>query len=335
MRNKPPRLSDVAGLAGTSEATASRAVNGRPGVAEETRERVYEAIRELGYVRGSRVADVDHARVGIILPHIDNPIFARLASALSLHFVAARHSPMFGLLSEVMVETDAVAAFRASRVAGIVFVSGNHANAGLEVDHYRRLRADGMPIVLVNGVVDGLDVPMAATDDDRAITLVLDHLVALGHRRIGLAIGPDRYRPTRVKVAAFTREAASRDLDTAPVVHTDYSLTGGARAMEELGAHDVTAVVAGSDLMAMGVIRRLRDRGLAVPRDVSVVGYDDSWLMGEVQPPLTTVRQDVNALTRHVAETLLHAIAGDDDTTDVVLFAPELVVRDSTAVRRA
>jgi DNA-binding LacI/PurR family transcriptional regulator len=337
MPARPPRLADVAELAGVSEATASRVVNGRPVVAAATRERVYDAIRELGYVRGPQVADVTHDRVGIVLPDIENPIFPRFAKNLATYFLAAGHSPLFGLISELMMEADIVASMRASRLAGIVFVAGNHATQDvpdaqedLHLDHYRRLIASETPFVLINGTIDGFPVPMVATDEHFAVRLALDHLIALGHRRVGLVMGSERTWSAREKIAGWHQLVETRDLDMAPVEHSLFTVSGGNRAARRMFDRGVTGIVAGSDLMALGVVQAAHEDGRSVPGDVSVVGYDDSTLMSLAGPPLTTVRQDVDAISRHAVGRLLDGIAGRAVVTGETLFRPELIVRSST-----
>ena len=217
-------------------------------------------------------------------------------------------------------------------VDGIVFVSGLHADTAASLDRYHRLRSRGLPLVLVNGFAEGVDAPSVSTDDVAAITLAFRHLVSLGHRSIGLAIGPDRFVPAKRKVASF-RENLMRNFGAGVeghIVTTLFTVEGGQAAAAELIAAGHTAIIAGSDLMALGAIRAARARGLRVPEDISVVGYDDSPLIAFTDPPLTTVRQPVQAMGHAAVSALVAEIGGVKSPRTELLFHPELIVREST-----
>jgi DNA-binding LacI/PurR family transcriptional regulator len=167
--------------------------------------------------------------------------------------------------------------------------------------------------------------------------LALDHLVSLGHREIGLAVGPDRFVPVIRKIAGFRNSMQSllgrSDLDDL-IERSLFSVEGGATAAGRLMDKGCTAIVCGSDMMALGAIREARKRGLNVPRDISVVGYDDSTLIAFTDPPLTTVRQSVPAMSAATVRALLDEIAGQPSPRAEYVFRPELVVRGSTGALR-
>ena len=157
--------------------------------------------------------------------------------------------------------------------------------------------------------------------------------VALGHTRIGLAVGPDRFVPVIRKLAGF-RDVMHRLLgveDVTPLVGSSlFGVEGGGVTADRLLDAGCTAIVCGSDLMALGAVRAIRARGLRVPEDVSVVGYDDSLLVGFTDPPLTTIRQSVTAMAAAAVRALLDEIAGIPAPRAEYVFRPELVVRAST-----
>ncbi len=165
--------------------------------------------------------------------------------------------------------------------------------------------------------------------------LAVSHLVQLGHTEIGLALGPERYTPVVRKVQGY-RAAMREHLDVDPahlerlVTHTVFSLEGGAAAAGRLISRGVTAIICGSDLMALGAIRQARSSGLRVPFDLSVVGYDDSTIMAFTDPPLTTIRQSVEAMGDAAVRALLDEISGEGTPRAEYVFRPELVVRGST-----
>jgi len=187
--------------------------------------------------------------------------------------------------------------------------------------------------VLVNGHEPEIDAPSISNDDVASMDLSLRHLTSLGHRRIGLAIGPDRFVPTQRKLAGFV-DAYRRHLDTDAgtdnVVTTLFTVEGGRAAARDLISSGHTAIVCGSDLMALGAVHAAHDLGKQVPDDVSVVGFDDSPLIAYTDPPLTTVRQPVSDMGTAAAQALVSEIRGVRTTRSELLFRPELIVRGST-----
>lgn len=332
------RLADIAARAGVSEATVSRVLNNKPGVARATREMVLASLDVLGYERPSRPAPRTSGLVGLIVPELDNPVFPQFAQAAETTLVRSGHASVLCTLTAAGVhEDDYVALLEARGVAGMIFVSGNHADTTTSPARYIRLREAGLPIVLVNGYVEGIDAPFISNDDAASIEMAVAHLAGLGHHQIGLAMGPPRYTPAIRKISAF-HSAMRRHVGTEAAVDvntlvetTSFRLEGGASAAHALLERGVTAIVCGSDLMAMGAVRAARDRGLRVPQDVSVIGSDDSPLIEFTDPPLTTVRQPVAAMGAAAAQALVHEIEGILAPRAEYLFRPELVIRESTA----
>lgn len=326
------RLRDLADQAGVSTATVSRVLNGKPGVASETRKAVLAALDVLGYDRPEKLRRRPEGLVGLIVPELDNPVFPILAQAIETALSDRGFTPLLCTQSPGgTTEEEYVEMLLDHGVDGIVFVSGRHADNTASLDRYHRLRSRGMPIVLVNGYAESIDAPAVSTDDVVAVDLALRHLTSLGHRRIGLAIGPDRYVPARRKAAAFTAALARTGEDAAEhVVSTLFTVEGGQAAGGELIDSGHTAIVCASDLMALGVIRAARSRGLRVPDDLSVIGFDDSALIAFTDPPLTTVRQPVQAMGKAAVSALLSEISGVRVSRTELLFHPELIVRAST-----
>src|SRR6185369_2679071 len=184
-----------------------------------------------------------------------------------------------------------------------------------------------LPTVLVNAAVDHLGFPQVSSDDVVAAEMAIGHLRALGHRRIGMVLGPRDHIPSRRKLDAFL---ASEEADPDLVEHTMFSLEGGHAAATRLVNNGVTGIVCASDILALGAIRAVRRAGLSVPDEVSVIGYDDSAMMNCTDPPLTTVRQPIDAMGRAAVALLVNQIENTDVYPEELLFEPELVVRGST-----
>jgi len=214
----------------------------------------------------------------------------------------------------------------------MVFAGGQYAEADAPHEHYLRLLDVRLPVVLVNAAAEHLDFPRVSTDDAVAVEQAFGHLAALGHERIGLILGPSDHMPSRRKLAAFEQAAGQSGLayESGWVERTMFSLEGGQAAANRLLDRGITGIVCGSDLIALGAVRAARRAGLRVPDQVSVVGYDDSSLMSCTDPPLSTVRQPIEAMGRAAVAMLVGQIDGATVTADELLFEPELVVRGST-----
>lgn len=193
---------------------------------------------------------------------------------------------------------------------------------------------------MINGCNDRVSAPFVSLDDRAAMRMAVGHLADLGHRRIGLATGPLRYVPSARKREGFIDALGaslgrSREEAEELVCCTLFSVEGGQVAAGALLDRGCTGIVCGSDMMALGVVRAARERGLRVPYDISVVGFDDSQLIAFTDPPLTTVRQPVQAMAGAAVGALLEEIGGSPVQRTEYVFQPELVVRGSTAGARS
>lgn len=327
-------LTDIAEQAGVSTATVSRVLNGKSNVADVTRRQVLVALDVLGYERPETLHRVSRGLVGLVVPELTNPIFPLFAQEIEQLLVPSGHTPVLCTQTPGGTSEDEYVEMLVERgVAGIIFVSGRHSDTGGDVTRYRRLRDRGVPLVTINGNAPTIKAPGFATDDRAAARMAVEHLVSLGHRRIGLATGPLRMVPAQRKLAGY-EDAVRRALpdEELRVVETLYTYEGGRSAAQRLLERGCTAVVCGSDVMALGAIQGVRATGRAVPQDVSVIGYDDSPLIPMTNPPLTTVRQPVAAICRAAVSTLLAAIEGRSPADTEMLFVPDLIVRGSTAM---
>lgn len=325
------RLAEVARKVGVSEATVSRVLNEKPGVSEATRQAVLTALDVLGYERPTKLRGERARLVGLFLPELQNPIFPAFGEIVAAALAQNGYTPVLCTqTSGGISEADYVDLLLQQQVSGVVFVGGLYTQEKAPHDHYQRLADLRLPTVFVNAPMDGLNFATVSTDDAVATELAWNHLRQLGHERIGLVVGPEDHVPSQRKLAA-ARKAAAADRVPLEIAHSHYSLEAGQAATARLLAKGVTALICMSDPIALGAIRAVRRAGLSVPRDVSVVGFDDSALMNATDPPLTTVRQPIEPMGRMIIELLVSQIKGTAAATDEYLFEPELVVRGSTA----
>jgi DNA-binding LacI/PurR family transcriptional regulator len=325
------KLADVAKQAGVSEATVSRVLNGKPGISDATRQAVLTALDVIGYDRPTHLRVRQARMVGLVVPELQNPIFPALAEVVAGALAQRGFNAVLCTRTGSMSEAEYVDMLLERQVSGMIFAGGQYAESDAPHDHYTRLLKLRLPVVLVNAADEELEFPRVSTDDAVSMEQAYAHLAYLGHERIGLILGPPDHVPSRRKLEAFERLSPTPDL----VERTRFSLEGGHAAAGRLLAHGVTAIICASDPLALGAIRAARRAGLRVPADVSVIGYDDSAFMSCTDPPLTTVRQPIEAIGRAAVELLTGQIEGSRVPSDELFFEPELVARGSTAAAPA
>jgi len=235
-------------------------------------------------------------------------------------------------------EIDYVHMLLDRRVDGMIFISCEMTNLRGDHSHYERLVEEGARLVFVNGSLPSLGIPAVGIDERTAGELATQHLIALGHTRIGFLAGPQHYLPTQLKMAGRTAALRGAGLSCDELVaHGAFGVDGGRAALAELlDEHDSppTGVICSSDLMAIGALQEATTRGLDVPRDLSVVGFDGIDATNWTRPPLTTIDEPIAEIAE-TAETavtaLLQLIAEPDKALPDYYFRPTLRVRASTA----
>ncbi len=330
-------IEDVARKAGVSVATVSRALRGLPNVAPSTRERVQAAARELHYVadpHASRLAARRSATIGVVVPMLGQWYYAQLFSGAEGALVAAGYDILPFVVGglEIRERFLTTQPFR-KRVDGLVIADVSFTEA-----EFAHLAGAGIPIVTLGVVSEG--VSSIAVDNRAAGRVAAEHLVGLGHERIGLlsALPDDPFR----FVTPAQREEGVRDalrargleLDDDLIVPGNFSFDGGAEGMARLldRSDPPTAVFALSDEMAIGGLGVARERGFDVPEDLSVMGFDDHDVSAYLG--LTTIRQDVVAQGEMAIERLLAALLDPATPVTHEIFPTELVVRDTTGAPR-
>jgi LacI family repressor for deo operon, udp, cdd, tsx, nupC, and nupG len=307
-------------------------MNNRGVVAPETRRVVEEAMRAVGYSRIS-LGNL----VLLVTPGLENPFFAQLADRMAAAMGQHGFRPV---ISSAPVggtqEFDDIAAMADAGILAAVFISASNTLADVDPSAYRLLVQRRIPFVCIDGPVVGFDAPTLSTNDLLAAELAVGHLWTLGHRRLGLIAGPIGNRPSDLRVQGFLASADARgcNSDDAVVVRHQYGVEGGTSAARKLLEAGVTGIVAANDEMALGAIRAIRRAGLDVPRDVSVVGYDDALPLEFFDPPLTSVRQPTDRLAQAVVPVLTRLVQGRPVDTSELLFDPDLIIRGSTAPPR-
>jgi LacI family transcriptional regulator len=324
-------IDDVAARSGVSTATVSRVLSGSVPARPETRERVLVAARELDY-RPSGIARALKRRetrtLGLVITDITNPFYPQVVRAVE----AAAHERGYGIVlanggDDPARELEHLDLLVERRVDGIVIASSRMTRR-----HAQRLRATPVPVVLVNDTVAGSGLPAVTTAHRRGARMAAEHLIALGHRRIGHISAPAEHPAAGQRRQGMRDALRASGLDEPLVAIGDGRVGGGANAAEALIGAGMTGIVAYNDLTAIGALRALRRAAIGVPELVSVIGFDDIDLAAWTDPPLTTIRQPIDDLGRWAVEHLADQLAGigaHESPTPRVL-EPTLVVRGST-----
>ncbi|PUA80787.1 LacI family transcriptional regulator [Nocardioides currus] len=325
-------MAQVAELAGVSHQTVSRVLNDASLVKEETRLRVVAAIEELGYRRNfaARLLATNRSRrIGMVTAHL--ALYGPSMIALGVQEAGQDQGYDVSIigLPEFSFEGLQRAVDRLSdQAVEAIVVAVPHKDA-VEMTQSLQL---SIPVVMVQGVTERQRLS-AGIDQEAGAKLAVGHLLDLGHRRVAHVSGPADWIEARHREAGWRAAHEERGLLPGPELAGDWSSQSGHRAGLRIAQDpDVTAVFAGNDFMALGVLHALHAQGRRVPDDVSVVGFDDVPQAEFYWPALTTVAQDFSELGRRALSVALAAVRGDDDP-EVALIEPTLLVRGSTAPR--
>ena len=327
-------IKDVARLAGVSASTVSRVVNQRQYVKPEIRERVLALVKETGYVPNNAARSMVLKRtftVGIVIPYAFNMFQRQLFSSIEHHLESFGYRTSFFFAKwEPESELKCLRRLKGEKLDGVIMIH--------EIRHpefYEYLSRSTLPAVFCTFERPELDFPSIHVDEEEGARAATRHLIELGHRRIALLSGSQFSFATQREVGYRTAlEAAGIAFDEKLTVRAPYySAEEGRESMRDLlsSARPLTAVFAETDELAIGAIRALFESGFSVPRDVSVVGFDDIDICAFLSPSLTTVRQPIQEMGKKTAELMSGLIAGEEMDTSSMVFDHELIVRESTA----
>ncbi len=330
-----PKIEDVARRAGVSTATVSRALSLPDMVRPETRDRVLAAVRELGYLPNAAARNLRSGTtmmVLVVLPKLAHVFFGEVVRGIEHELAAEGYGLIVGDLDNLVDRERHV--FRmasATHVDGIILLTGRMLRLG-----ERSLAAAGLPIVAAVARIDHPGVPNVLVDEEAATAAQVRHLHDLGHRRLAfLGAWPDNANDVP-RYTGFRAEAGRLGLGDAELrrFDGDYTFEAGTRAADVFLAlprrERPTGLVVSGDEMAIGFMKAVRRAGVAVPADVSVIGFDGIAFGAYCEPGLTTVRQPQRALGEAAARRLVAAIEGRPHAPGDVVLSADLVLREST-----
>ncbi len=330
-RSAEPTIRDVARLAGVSVGTVSHVINGSRAVREDTRQRVERAIAVLGY-RPNRLARAlvrqRTGMIGMIIPDVTNPFFAELLRGAEDALVEFGYEVIFGNSDNQPAKEQAyLNAFRERRVDAVILTPVANAESAM-----LQALAREVPLILVDRLLPDWEGDYVVCDNRAGMWLAVEHLVKLGHQRIALVNGNPLLSTGHERRAGFLEAMAAHGLEPFAVSDGMFTLESGyAQAMTLLQQRErPTAICAGNDLIALGVLAAARACGQSVPADLSLTGFDDIAYAELTSPGLTTIRQPTREIGAEAARAAIRRISGESPVCRIVMPV-ELVVRRSTA----
>jgi LacI family transcriptional regulator len=323
---------DVARRAGVSTSTVSHVLNGTRVVSAELRERVLAAARELHYEPNAVARSLKIKRsnaLGLIISDIGNPFFTAVVRGVEDVANARGYTLILGNTDEDPAKEEAyLRALTARRVDGLIL-----APAGEPNEYLGRLVRTGFPLVFLDREIPGLPIPSVLLDSIVAAHVAVRHLVRLGHTRIAMVAGRGRISSTMDRIDGYRQALAEAGIP----FDASLLVSGGSRTEEARAAMlrllDLdprpSAVFVANNLMTIGAVDAIQGRGLEIPRDVALVGFDDFSWAGVFRPRLTTIAQPTYELGRTAAELLVHRLSGELDGPMRVVLRGQLIIRES------
>jgi DNA-binding LacI/PurR family transcriptional regulator len=331
-------IAEVATRARLSTATVSRTINQSGLVRPRTAQRVWRAIRDLGYYPNTQARSLVSGKsrmFGLIISDIVNPFFPELVKSFEF---AATHQGYEVIVANTDYNSErmgvCVRRMIERQVDGVAIITSEIDRHLLAELSHRKVPIVGLDVGKLKPLISDLSV-----DYNKGIREAVQHVVSMGHKRIGFISGPLGLRSARTRRSAFLkcmRTCGIRDRHRS-VVEGNHKIDGGGIAMAQLLAfpHPPTAVLTSNDLTAIGALRAIHRAGLRVPDDVSVVGFDDIELSQFTQPPLTTIRLSREELGRKAFAALFETVAGLRPAGQQMKISTTLILRDSTAPAKA
>lgn len=326
-------MREIAKLAGVSSATVSRVINGSNLVRQETADRVRRVIEETKFVPNGSATTLKYGKsssYGLIIPDMTNPFFSEFLRNFE-GILVARRQDMFMALTDHQATRmqDTIHRMLVRQVDGVALMASE-----IETEPIEKLIHNRVPLVTMDRRLIGPGLSDISIHYGSGMGQAVDHLHELGHRRIGYIGGSTGLTITDHRIQAFSKalEKAGLKMDPKYVVAGNYRINGGESAIAELLAMKdrPTAVIAANDLTAIGALRALHRAGLAVPRDMSVVGFDDIELCEVLDPPLTTIRLPRYEMAEKFVTALETSAQDPHAPGKIYTIKTSLVVRGST-----
>jgi LacI family transcriptional regulator len=311
--NHHPTVFDVARVAGCSISTVSRALNNPTRVSPEARQRVISVAAQLGYVPNASARTLRSSKsslIGAIIPTLNHAIYARMIESMRNRLAQSSVSLLQDTIGyDLDLELQQTRLLIEKGIEGILLVGAQHRPETLQL-----LRDRSIPFVITYAVSDSPDIPFVGFDNSKAGALAARHLIDLGHRNLAMIAGITRDNDRaaqRVEAFLKTAKAAGISRENVPIVEAPYRMDSGQSALHFIldTRPQTTAVFCASDILAIGAMKECRDRGVLIPQDLSLVGFDNLEIAEYLSPGLTTIEVPAQIMGERAAE---YFLAGTD-----------------------
>ncbi|WP_334072490.1 MULTISPECIES: LacI family DNA-binding transcriptional regulator [Paenibacillus] len=321
-------IHDVAKKSGLSVVTVSRVLNNSPSVREANRQKVLQAIEELNYQPNSAARSLVRGKTGVIgmsITNFNDSFYDRVIRVVNRKLAEQGY---FLALSIAENEVEDNFLFQRDRVDGIILLSPLREN-----EYVVELKRKNIPFVLLDNQFQHEDVPSVVVDNYQGGYEATKHLIDLGHTQIAHIGGPSVFLSVEERKRGYVQALNEADLTPFGMEFCGFTVSSGYEVAKRWIREDKlpTAIFSGDDFIALGVVQALREEGILVPHDISVVGFDDQQFVGEFFPRLTTVRQPEAQMGSIGVDLLLKLINGEVMPAAVTKLAPQFLVRESTA----
>ncbi len=329
-------IKDIAKAAGVSIVTVSRAFNNKPDIDAQTKKKILAISREMNYLPNSLARSLRGNRtksIGIVIPDISDPFYAEILHGTSKFAVRNGYQIILSVLSERGCDAE-------EEIEAIKTLIGKHVDGLLlqpeqeNINYIETLKKSPVPFVLWNRQPKGLDCSFVLNDHEYGSFLAVNHLVSKGHKEIYYLIRMPKTGSLRLRLKGCYRAAEKNGLSENAIhlVESDDSPKNAYIAVQKLleQGDKPTAIFAWDDIMAIGAVKAIMDKGLRIPHDIAVVGYDDIEIAAYFCPPLTTIRQKTVEIGENAAEILIRKINGEEINPKNIILQPELVIRQTT-----
>ena len=325
-------IKDVAREAGVSHMTVSRVINKKTNISEKTRFRVLEAIRKLGYKPNTIARSLvmkETRLIGMIVPDIDNPFFSAMVRGTEKLTCDNEYNTILGDTGGLVKNEERYLDLMVQRMVDGVVLAAPRMDESL-LERYREM----IPIVVLDRHMENTGITHVWANNVEGVQLGMDHLIELGHRRIGFITGPQNVQVSLMREEGYRKSLQNHGIpfNSEIVLQGDYLFDSGYRSLDKFFSlpYPPTGIFCSNDIMALGLLKRAKEKNIRIPEDLSVVGFDNIGLASLISPPLTTVHHPIIEMGKTGITLLLNRIMNNLNEVDEVRMKNDLVVREST-----
>lgn len=335
MKKSDLNIYDIAREAGVSIATVSRAINKPEKVKLETMKKIQSIIQKANYTPNALAQSLvlkSTRTIGVIIGSISNPFYGEMVRAIEDCASDKGYTILLGNTDNKFLEEEKyIDIFLKKKVDGIIFAGGRIMEE--RYDRHIQSAAKIVPVVLANHMMVGKNIYCILTDEAKGTGLAIEHLLSKGHKKIAYINGYSNSYASTIKKENYIKTLLQNgiDIDENLIVNApNDEMPGGYTACEKLfgRSEELTAIFAANDLMAMGAMKYLMSKGLRIPEDIAVIGYDDIDMCNYYQPGLSSVTQNIRTLGESAVE-ILNDLLDEKEIKKITYFEPELVIRES------